>query len=638
MIISLRAVEQLIDRLDESDKAISGTVSRDKVMTAQTSLFMNLGLRNKELIKQGIATFASVKGNYVSATVDLVAQYHGNRIDYSTAMSRFRSLTGNFYQQAFRAGAMATGNPYYADPKVGLTRHDLAFISKARRYEATFFRRFLADVKNPNHVPRHGYLKRATYYGESGKAQFFNGMVNGAGENVEIHWVMGAVEEHCSDCPVLASRVYTWKTLPTTPGAGDTACLFNCQCHLEFHERKSGEDPANTFTPGMPGSATPQSAAQPSRYCHLYDTQGQEVAGEAARQMDYLFARMNKARQMIRITEGPLKRGWIDSRRNANHLIIELAKKNKWRAVPEIPVRRLIEVIDRAAAQGVGGYVPHPQLRTGMEVVVVRGDTTLVGVVNRIGDSIFVNTSKGASWRLEGESDIVFDLNKASESKRAHIIEPAKKSYKAHDQVDTPHGHDIDSPEWTKALGDNEDAVEMSANLTNDEVEAVAEYGSTGYTAINNYLREGTLPSLDPDDIVSLTPEGLRKYILDLDKAMAKSRTREDLILFRVAREPSPDMRVGAQFIDRGFFSSSTQRAGTEIFKESTKWELTVLVPKGTPGISMPKVAPWSVTVASEAEILLTRDIEWRIIAVDRELGKATIELVKVHAPRGIDL
>lgn len=46
-------------------------------------------------------------------------------------------------------------------------------------------------------------------------------------------WRMGRVEDHCFDCPHNASLGgFTKDQWYTTPGAGDTPCLFNCKCTL----------------------------------------------------------------------------------------------------------------------------------------------------------------------------------------------------------------------------------------------------------------------------------------------------------------------------------------------------------------------------------------------------------------------
>jgi hypothetical protein len=56
-----------------------------------------------------------------------------------------------------------------------------------------------------------------------------------AGKTQEL-WVLGAAE-HCDDCVALAAM--GWTEIGghgTVPGAGDTACLTNCQCHLEYRK------------------------------------------------------------------------------------------------------------------------------------------------------------------------------------------------------------------------------------------------------------------------------------------------------------------------------------------------------------------------------------------------------------------
>lgn len=58
----------------------------------------------------------------------------------------------------------------------------------------------------------------------------------------EHRWDLGAAE-HCDDCVAIASEGWLPIDQPfvspstgaeTVPGAGDTICLTNCQCHLEY--------------------------------------------------------------------------------------------------------------------------------------------------------------------------------------------------------------------------------------------------------------------------------------------------------------------------------------------------------------------------------------------------------------------
>jgi len=49
----------------------------------------------------------------------------------------------------------------------------------------------------------------------------------------EFDWVLGAVEEHCNDCPRIARlSPFLKDELFQYPGDGETPCLSNCKCHL----------------------------------------------------------------------------------------------------------------------------------------------------------------------------------------------------------------------------------------------------------------------------------------------------------------------------------------------------------------------------------------------------------------------
>lgn len=50
----------------------------------------------------------------------------------------------------------------------------------------------------------------------------------------EFYWRLGAVEDHCAECPELAElSPYEKATMFTHPGACDTPCKMNCTCYLE---------------------------------------------------------------------------------------------------------------------------------------------------------------------------------------------------------------------------------------------------------------------------------------------------------------------------------------------------------------------------------------------------------------------
>ena len=74
---------------------------------------------------------------------------------------------------------------------------------------------------------------RSDMYVSRMRATASEAFVEASDSGDEFNWVLGDVEEHCGDCPELASiSPWTADTLFTHPGAGDTPCLTNCKCHL----------------------------------------------------------------------------------------------------------------------------------------------------------------------------------------------------------------------------------------------------------------------------------------------------------------------------------------------------------------------------------------------------------------------
>lgn len=74
---------------------------------------------------------------------------------------------------------------------------------------------------------------RSDMYVSRMRATASEAFVEASDSDEEFNWVLGAVEEHCGDCPELASiSPWTADTLFTHPGEGDTPCLTNCKCHL----------------------------------------------------------------------------------------------------------------------------------------------------------------------------------------------------------------------------------------------------------------------------------------------------------------------------------------------------------------------------------------------------------------------
>lgn len=113
--------------------------------------------------------------------------------------------------------------------------------------EADFVLGFLNDLMlederyfKEGEVDQDEILRRMRMYQGKMRGSAGWGFIDPKPPLTEFYWRLGGAEEHCEDCPLNASKSPWYKeTLYTTPGAGDTPCLFNCRCFLE--EAETGE-------------------------------------------------------------------------------------------------------------------------------------------------------------------------------------------------------------------------------------------------------------------------------------------------------------------------------------------------------------------------------------------------------------
>jgi len=405
--------------LEEADKAFVGNLTKDFVAQAQADIFFQLGIRDRELMKTGLNLVATSTGAYNKSMLDIVGKFQTGTIDSVTAFRDWRAATKTAMTGMYRGGGMAVGNPFFQDLKI--PARDLRLMSNYLNKEGTYFKQFLRDIKNPKFVPaskiprgpdgkrlpgyklqRFGYAERAGFYPESMKAMRYNGMVRGAGSNMEIFWVLGAPQTvHCVDCPVLAGRAWTGETLPTVPGAGETKCLWKCYCHLEFRQRVS----KTTFD--LAGSSTRGALMAPGRQARVIDPRGTEIGGQLQADIEGYMARMYKARQMIEITTGSERMKWIAERKKWNRLAIERAEATGSRVVPTISSSALTKTIKSVNAKGGFLIDDLSALAIGDEIWFVRGDYSSFGVMALRGGQLVVKTSTGMVLKPSLETDIV---------------------------------------------------------------------------------------------------------------------------------------------------------------------------------------------------------------------------------------
>jgi len=434
MLLDVEVLLEAIPALMEAEKALVDKGNRDLVAMAQADAMFAMGMQNPDVMEGGFKKFHDITAGFEDDMINIALKFRDGTINNAEALRRFKAMVGDRYQKMFLAGTEAVGNPQYS--RVGLTKKDMAFINKARRAEMKYFRRFLYDINDPKHLPfnripkdamgralpgyriqRHSYVSRAKYYANSGKAQFYNGMVAGAGSQMNIKWVLGVPQtEHCPVCPIYAKKIYTWKNLPTVPRGGDTPCLFKCYCHLEFVPKATGK----TFDiPGaiaQAGQGTVQGLTAPGRWARATNFAGEPVSPNDAFMLDLLYSNMNKARQMIAL--GVDKKYWIGLRKDFNARIIDYAKTRGLRVTPTTSVKDLVATIkDANKFKGKLIALREPEeyalLSHGDEVVMVRGDFSSAGVIKVAPDGRrFFIDSDGKEILLDYGKDIFFVVKK----------------------------------------------------------------------------------------------------------------------------------------------------------------------------------------------------------------------------------
>lgn len=108
-----------------------------------------------------------------------------------------------------------------------------------RDFESFYLQGFFEDIVQGRMNDSAGALSlprvqaRARMYVLKTRATQAQGFVDGSPQEASFDWRLGAVEDHCEECPYIASQgPYYQQTLYTHPGEGDTFCLVNCKCFL----------------------------------------------------------------------------------------------------------------------------------------------------------------------------------------------------------------------------------------------------------------------------------------------------------------------------------------------------------------------------------------------------------------------
>lgn len=115
--------------------------------------------------------------------------------------------------------------------------------------QGKFLASFRADIESGRYGPldaldQDKIARRSGRYAQVLLATTNEAFVQSSDPADTFDWHMGAVEDHCTDCPALAAGgPYTALTIPTYPRGGATACLHNCKCALVRSDGITGFNP-----------------------------------------------------------------------------------------------------------------------------------------------------------------------------------------------------------------------------------------------------------------------------------------------------------------------------------------------------------------------------------------------------------
>ncbi|TET66049.1 MAG: hypothetical protein E3J56_14990 [Candidatus Aminicenantes bacterium] len=366
-------VKLLITSLDEQLEAVESSILDVGSVPSKIEFMAGFDL---DANKASVSTWGQAQASYEASLSKLVNGWFdsvGTTFQHSKGLSsalsprlaNFEKAMLDSYSKAFAAGALKMGNSQYKDIK-NMTASDRRLIRRMVSKEMGFLKNFLSgDAKRKLAGQHFRGVSRAQGFVNSLDAQFFRGMLAGAGETQIFFWETGgAVAYHCPDCITLnVGSPYLKQNLPTVPRAGETQCHSYCKCTL----RAEGLGQAEYGTP-FQGSGVSMDAE-----CAVWDAEGMPVSGSVQKLFDDLYSQLNLARGKISVTTGDMQKKWIAARIQVNQDIINLSKSYKVRVVPRWSVKDLTTNIRTLTGKGLVHVTDLSSIPVGSNLYIVNG-------------------------------------------------------------------------------------------------------------------------------------------------------------------------------------------------------------------------------------------------------------------------
>jgi hypothetical protein len=120
-----------------------------------------------------------------------------------------------------------------------MSQSDWGFVGQEIRVQYDYLRNFAEQIASGEQQLNGQVLVRANMYGDAGRGSFeamrtrYEKLNNGM---TEARRVLGAAD-HCPDC--LAYAADGWMPIDDVPAIGDSVCLTNCHCEIEYRRGES---------------------------------------------------------------------------------------------------------------------------------------------------------------------------------------------------------------------------------------------------------------------------------------------------------------------------------------------------------------------------------------------------------------
>lgn len=207
--------------------------------------------KNMMLKNKGVAVS---RNRSFESKAEIIKSFHRDKKVYGRELNKNLELlrTGDVTKDEYLAlqrdsitkhfrSAYLAGKQFSQEDESTLKPDEIGSIGYQVGKEMAFMGKFADDVINK--TGKMDYSRRMKMYEDGLIPLFVFGQMVYLPEGVKIFWVLGDTDKHCVDCLSLASNSpYEKKTLPTVPKAGDSRCLSNCRCALQFPDIGPNDD------------------------------------------------------------------------------------------------------------------------------------------------------------------------------------------------------------------------------------------------------------------------------------------------------------------------------------------------------------------------------------------------------------